>query len=142
MNKLTKLAAQQEKDKTAMQYPEGSFLAGGLPKNQSNALAQAASPQVAQPTPQQPANTAQAQPQQPAQQSQGKPYNGTVTVNGKQVQVNDGIAEFNGKRFFISTDGGIVMDESRHVIGRIENGTFKPVDEQQIADLKAKGLAQ
>jgi hypothetical protein len=43
MNKLAKLAADKD-SKSAQKYPEGSFLAGGLPKNQVNALSQAATP--------------------------------------------------------------------------------------------------
>jgi hypothetical protein len=80
--------------------------------------------------------------QPPEQNAQGKPFNGSVTVNGKKVEVEDGIATMGEKKFFVSTDGSVVIDQNRNVVGSVENGKFVPTTEQHIAELKKRGIVQ
>ena len=149
MNKLAKLAAQKD-DKSAQQYPEGSFLAGGLPKNQSNALSQAATP-LQPPISPKSAPMQPAQPQgQPASPQQGaqpsKPFNGPVNVGGTTIHVKGGVAigvkgEMTGKKFFVSADGKVVWDEQGKVLGDIDaQHNFVPATPQMLQQLAAAGV--
>jgi len=81
----------------------------------------------------------------PTPDQQGQPgggYNGVVSVNGEQVQVSEGVAEFGGKKYLVSDDGSIVIDQDRRIVGYIENGQFKPMDAEHAALLKSKGITE
>lgn len=78
---------------------------------------------------------------QPNPQQQGA-YNGVVDVQGTSVRVIDGIAEYDGERYFVSNNGQMVVNEKRQVLGYIEDGQFKPIDANHIATLKRQGLIE
>ena len=80
------------------------------------------------------------QPTQQPQQSAG--YNGTVSVEGKSVQVSGGIAEFDGEKYYVSDDGSMVVDGQRNVIGYVESGQFNPIDKPHLDLLKSKGYLE
>jgi len=149
MNKLSKLAAKQaEQQKQSMQYPEGSFLAGGNP---ANALTQAANPM------QQPA-TSQSMPMQPAQQpaqpqaqqvqtaSMGNAFNGPINAGGTTIQIKDGVAlvedgDMAGKKLFVSADGQVVWDDQGRVIGNIDSQhNLIPATQQLMQKLASMGI--
>lgn len=71
-----------------------------------------------------------------------KGYNGTVDVEGKPVQVRNGVAEAEGDKFFVTDDGLIVFNQQMQPLGYIENGVFKFTDENHRKLLKSAGYIQ
>lgn len=69
-------------------------------------------------------------------------YNGVVSVDGKPVQVSEGVADVGGQKYLVSDDGSMVVDQSQKIIGYVEQGQFKPMDAQHAAMLKAKGMTE
>lgn len=82
--------------------------------------------------------------QQPQAQMQDsvKGYNGVVQVEGKPIQVTNGGAEVGGAKYFVSEGGELVVDGNHQPIGYVENGVFKPMDQQQADKLKQMGVLQ
>jgi hypothetical protein len=75
-------------------------------------------------------------------QPQGGGYNGVVVVDGKQVQVVEGVAEVGGQKFLVSDDGSMVVDQDQRIVGYIEEGQFKPMDAERASMLKEKGITE
>lgn len=75
-------------------------------------------------------------------QAPSQTYNGTVSVEGTPVEVKDGVAEMDGEQYYVSSQGEMVIDKDRQLLGYIENGKFMPMDDQHLADLKAKGYLE
>ena len=101
--------------------------------------------QPAQPTQPQGGVLAQgAQGSLPQQQggAQGTPFNGVVDVKGKQVKVVNGTANVNGQNYHVANDGSMVINDQKQIIGYVEDGELKPMDEQHAAILKQKGYMQ
>lgn len=69
-------------------------------------------------------------------------YNGVVSVEGKQVQVTEGVADVDGQKFLVSDDGSLVIDQNRRIIGYVQDGQFKPIDAEHAAMLKKKGVTE
>ena len=82
------------------------------------------------------------QPNSPTQGQPGGGYNGVVSVEGQQVQVPEGIAQFGGKQYLVSDDGSMVVDQERKIVGYVQNGQFKPMDAQHAAMLETKGITE
>lgn len=76
------------------------------------------------------------QPQSKPQQSAG--YNGVVSVNGEDVVVQGGVAQYDGKTYYVSNDGDMVIDGSRNIIGYVDGGKFKPIDQAHLNMLREK----
>lgn len=76
--------------------------------------------------------------QQPAQ----KGYEGVVTVDGKPVEVRNGVAEVDGAKFYVTADGALVIDEKSLPIGYVENGEFHVTDAHHRQILKQFGYLQ
>jgi hypothetical protein len=72
----------------------------------------------------------------------GQGYNGVVEAFGQQVQVVDGMAEFNGEMFYVNQDGSWVVNQDQMVIGYIDNGKFVEADEAYIDMLRSKGMIE
>ena len=60
-------------------------------------------------------------------------YNGTVSVMGQQVKVENGKAVYEGEQFFVSPSGETYIDANGRMVtvGRIINGVFQEVKPQQ-----------
>ena len=71
-----------------------------------------------------------------------KGWSGVVEAFGRQVEVRNGVADFDGEKFFVSDDGVMVIDEQDMIVGKIENGQFIEADEEYLADLRAKGMIE
>lgn len=69
-------------------------------------------------------------------------FSGTVSVNGQPVEVQNGVAEFGGKKYYVSNDGEIVADEKGNFIGMIQDGVFARGTKEMAAELKAKGILE
>lgn len=70
-------------------------------------------------------------------------YNGVVEAFGNQIEVRNGIADFQGEKFFVSSDGNnMVIDEQDMIIGRIENNQFIEADEAYYDQLRAQGMLE
>lgn len=70
-------------------------------------------------------------------------YNGKVDVSGHEVEVKDGEVEFQGKKFFVSNNGEMVIEEqTKKVVGRIENGKFVPMDAAHETKLREQKLVE
>jgi hypothetical protein len=75
-------------------------------------------------------------------QQQGGGYNGVVSVDGKQVQVVEGVADVGGQKFLVSDDGSMVVDQNQRIVGYVEEGQFRPMDAEHAAMLKEKGVTE
>jgi len=75
----------------------------------------------------------------PKQPNQQAGYNGIVNVNGEKVKVVGGVAEYDGESYYVSDDGSMVVDKERNLVGYVENGVFKPMDEEHLSALRTKG---
>lgn len=67
--------------------------------------------------------------------SHGK-FNGTVVVEGKPVQVQNGIAQVNGKPYLVSDNGAMVVDTEGRLIGHIEYNKFIPVTQSYMNQMR------
>lgn len=65
---------------------------------------------------------------QPPQQS-GR-YNGQVNVQGKIVNVVNGITHYDGEIYYVSPSGNMVENSKKQIIGRVVNNNFVPIDKQ------------
>ena len=72
------------------------------------------------------------------QASVGK-YNGSVDVQGEPVQVKDGIADFQGEKFFVSANGEMVITKDGQFIGKVEAGKFVQADQKMIDGMVKSG---
>ena len=70
------------------------------------------------------------------------PYNGVVDFDGEKIEVVDGSFKFEGIIFHVSDDGSMVMNSERDLLGRIENGVFIEVDDEQISNLRNAGMLE
>ena len=71
-----------------------------------------------------------------------KGYNGIISVEGEKIKVSEGVFEYDGESYYISDDGSMVVDRERNIIGRIENGIFKEIDDDQLKTLRDKGMLE
>ena len=69
-------------------------------------------------------------------------FNGTVLVEGRPVQVINGVANFNGQTYYVSDDGKLVVDKNMGFIGIIHNGRFVPATPELVHQLSGQGLFQ
>lgn len=81
-------------------------------------------------------------PQQGMMQEQSQGWSGTVNVQGQPVQVQNGVGEFQGKKYFVSNDGMIVADEQRNLIGIVQDGVFVQATKEIAAQLKEQGILE
>jgi len=79
---------------------------------------------------------------QPTGGTQQGTYNGDVKVRGTTVHVVNGVAQYNGKTFYLSANGGMVIDDKFRLYGFVENGEFKETTQEHLAKLKAQGLIE
>ena len=70
------------------------------------------------------------------------PYNGVVDFAGEDIEVVDGAFEAGGETYVVADDGSMVMNSKRELLGRVENGVFIEVDDEQIARLKDLGMLE
>jgi len=82
-----------------------------------------------------------------AQHGQGQPpqkelqgFTGTLTIEGKPVQVENGDLTYDGETVFVTADGQMVIDQNKQVIAYIENGQIRPMDNAHMEALKQQGL--
>jgi len=54
----------------------------------------------------------------------------------------NGVAQYNGKTFYLSANGGMVIDDKFRLYGFVENGEFKETTQEHLAKLKAQGLIE
>ena len=73
--------------------------------------------------------------------SHGK-YNGTVDVQGQPVQVQNGVAQVEGKPYFVSDNGAMVVDQSRNIIGKITDGKFEPISLEYLNQMRQRGYVE
>ena len=79
----------------------------------------------------------------PQEASQGTPYNGPMSYHGITQQVVNGVTEYEGKKFFVSSDGQVVWDESNRVLGSLDaQGNFIPATPELMQALQAQGLLE
>ena len=71
-----------------------------------------------------------------------KGYNGIISIEGEKIKVSEGVFEYDGESYYISDDGSMVVDRERNIIGRIENGIFKEIDDDQLTTLRNKGILE
>lgn len=69
-------------------------------------------------------------------------FNGTVTVEGKPVEVKAGVAMVEGKPFMVSDNGAMVVDHEGNLVGHVDNGTFVVADQGYLDQMKQKGYVQ
>ena len=73
--------------------------------------------------------------------SHGK-FNGTVSVNGEPVTVQNGVAEVEGQKYLVSDNGAMVVDGQGNLIGRVEGDQFIPVDEAYLKQMRDAGYVE
>lgn len=71
------------------------------------------------------------------QQQQG--YSGEVDVAGSKVTVSNGVAEYDGKKYYVSNNGEMVLDENRRLVAQITDGKVVAPSKQLIEMLREKG---
>ena len=69
-------------------------------------------------------------------------YNGTVDVQGQQVEVKNGVAKVEGQPYFVSDNGAMVVDYQGKLIGHVENGEFKVVTADYMNKMAEAGYIQ
>ena len=79
---------------------------------------------------------------QPNGGTQQGTYNGDVKVRGNTVHVVNGVTQYKGMTFYLSANGGMVIDDKFRLHGFIENGEFKETTQEHLAKLKALGLIE
>lgn len=79
---------------------------------------------------------------QTQQNNQPMGYTGIVSAMGQKINVNNGLAEYEGKQYFISNNGEMVIDKNRNLIGYVKDGEFKPMDQGHHNELKQLGLVE
>ena len=67
-------------------------------------------------------------------------FTGTLTIEGKPVQVQNGDLTYDGETVFVTADGQMVIDKNKQVIAYIENGEIRPMDNAHMETLKQQGL--
>ena len=75
-------------------------------------------------------------------QGVGQGYNGQIKAFGQQINVVDGIAQFNGEQFLVSINGELVINSDKKVIGHIQNNEFIEADDAYIEQLRSKGMIE
>lgn len=84
---------------------------------------------------------------QPPQES-GNPtlshgqFNGTVMLDGKPIEVKDGVAQLEGQSYIVSDDGKMVLDSKGRLVGHIEQDQFVPADEEYLKQMQDAGFVQ
>jgi hypothetical protein len=81
-----------------------------------------------------------AQPPQGRQPKELQGFTGTLTIEGKPVQVENGDLTYDGETVFVTADGQMVIDSNKQVIAYIENGEIRPMDNAHMEALKQQGL--
>jgi hypothetical protein len=81
-----------------------------------------------------------AQPPQGQQPKELQGFTGTLTIEGKPVQVQNGDLTYDGETVFVTADGQMVIDSNKQVIAYIENGEIRPMDNAHMEALKQQGL--
>jgi len=72
-----------------------------------------------------------------------KPYNGELTYHGITRPVVNGVAEYEGKKFFVSGDGSVVWDEQGQIRGSVDRGgNLVPVSPETLQKLEQSGALQ
>lgn len=82
--------------------------------------------------------------QQEVPQEQGAEgsYNGVVDYGTGKVLVRNGMAEIDGKNFKVFGDGDMIVDEDANIVGYIVDGTYQPMDAEQLNKLVEMGMAK
>ncbi len=68
------------------------------------------------------------------------PFNGVVKLGSEEIQVTDGVGEFDGMTYFVSKDGNYVMDMNRQVVAKIRDGQVTPLSAQDGPELVKLGI--
>ena len=82
--------------------------------------------------PGQPPPPPQGQPMQPGQPPQQQGFNGVVDVQGQPVKVVNGMAQFQGKPYFVSPPVSVVLDQNKRIVGKVENGKLSPMNPKHV----------
>ena len=69
-------------------------------------------------------------------------FNGTVTVQGKPVEVKAGVAQVEGQPYMVSDDGKLVVDSKGRLMGHIEQGQFIEADETYLKQMQDAGYVR
>lgn len=67
-------------------------------------------------------------------------YTGEITVDGEKVPVTNGQTNYQGKTYYVSKDGSIVIDQQKQIVGSIKGKTFVPVNQKQLEQLHKRGV--
>lgn len=146
--------------------PRSPMPQGGMPPQQPQAMGRLQMPpQAPQQAPQPPRQvvgqpTALGQPQAPqtppqAPQQQNseikdnfKGYNGTIDIDGKKIEVKDGVLDDKstikkaGGKLFVTSDGEMIITEKGQIVGYVKDGKATPMDATQKEKLIKDGLIQ
>jgi len=79
---------------------------------------------------------------QAAQNPNRKPFNGVFETDGEQVQVVDGVLEYDGQTLFVSDDGSMVVTTDGTILGRIVDGKFVDATPEYIQQLESQGVLE
>lgn len=116
-----------------------------------NPLAMMANPQAAhapQMRPQMPQQNAFARTQQKtmaeqvSKSTQGQKFNGDVKFQGKTIPVRDGVATYNGEKYYVFGNENLVMNEGRQLIAKIVGNNVEPIDAQHAEALRQAGIIE
>ena len=69
-------------------------------------------------------------------------YNGTVDVQGQPVQVQNGVAQVEGKPYFVSDNGAMVIDQQGKLLGHVVDGQFEVVTPDYMNQMAQLGHIQ
>jgi hypothetical protein len=72
----------------------------------------------------------------------GVVHHGVVTVHGKQIEVNQGVAEYEGEKFIVTgpDHGNLVFDGDGKAIAHIVNGVVTDLTAEYLMDMNARGF--
>lgn len=128
----------QQMPQQAPQMPQGApQLPQGIPQG---------APQPPMPQQARPPMPPQGRPPMPQGQGEMKydpelisKYNGKVDIKGEEIEVKDGQGTFHGEPFYVNDDGTMVLDKRQLLVGHIEDGEMKLIQDEHIQELKKKG---
>lgn len=81
----------------------------------------------------------------PARQNSSDPslshggYNGTVDVQGQQIEVKNGVVEVEGKPYFISDNGAMVVNHLGKLVGHVTDGKFEVITPEYMNKMAEAG---
>jgi hypothetical protein len=73
--------------------------------------------------------------------SHGK-YNGIVDADGTNVQIANGVGEFEGKPVYVSDNGAMVVDKGRNLLGHVVDGKFVEATPEYLDQMRKAGFVE